>query len=315
MRAPAWGTPAGGGCFVVGGGASGSSPTVFASGSGRGSRRFGSRVRLRGRNCPVGRTGGTGQQDGPLGPVQPPLRCLLCARAADLLEGVRVGVVDRDVSVVVDVGPAGADAFDERTGEHRPAGDVLARQWLALEGVLRPTGRREDHASPAFPDEPLADAQVVVPFGSLRERSTEAAVQDHHLAARAAVLELVEQPMRLDAGGRQPVLEGVACREVQAASWVHEAVAGQVDEQQVVGAPVGQEVLDGQADLLGLLVDHRCDREAADVRVGQQVAQLRGVARWGTQPPQGRVDVIRDRDHQRQATAFGDGARSGLRAG
>ena len=88
-----------------------------------------------------------------------------------------------------------------------------------------------------------------------------------------------------------------------------EAVAGQVDQQHVVGAPVGEEVLDCEPDLLGLLVDHRCHREAADVGVGQQVAQLCGVTRRGTQPPQGRVDVVRDGDDQCQATPFGGGAR------
>ena len=187
--------------------------------------RFGSRGWLAGTSRWVGLNGRMGEQDGSLGPVQPPLRRLLRARAPDLFEGVGVGVVDGDVAVAVGVGSAGTDALDERAGEHRSTGGVLALQRLALEGVLRPPGGRQHDPSPALPDQPLADAQIVVALGSLGERATEAAVQDHHLLARPAVLELVEQPVRLDARGRQPVLDGVTGSEVQTAPRVHQAMA------------------------------------------------------------------------------------------
>ena len=101
----------------------------------------------------------------------------------------------------------------------------------------------------------------------------------------------------------EPVLDRVPGREVEPPAQVDQAVAGQVDQEQVVGAPVGEEVLDREPDLLRLLVDHRGDREAADLGIGQQVAQVCGVAGGCTQPPQRRVDVVGDSDHQRQRGA------------
>ena len=255
------------------------------------------------------------QQDLPLGAVEPPLRRLARAGAPDPLERVGVRVVDRDESVVIIVRCARADPVHQCTGEHRAPRSVLAMQRLALEGVLGPPRRGEHHSPPPFTDQPLADPEVGVALGALRKGTAEAAVQDHHLLARPAVFELVEHPARLDPRGREPILDRVPRREVEPPTQVDHAVAGQVDEEQVIRATVGEEVLDRQPDLLRLLVDHRGHRKTPDLGIGQDVTQVCRVPSRRTQPPKGRVDVIGDSDHQRRPTAAELLARSCVRHG
>ena len=114
----------------------------------------------------------------------------------------------------------------------------------------------------------------------------------------AAFLELFEEPVGLHAGRGQPVPDGVTCGEVEPSPLVHEAVARQVQEQEVVRPPVGEEVLDGHAHLMRPVVHHRGDREPADLRVGQEVTKVRGITGRGTQPTQHRVDVVGDGNHE-----------------
>ena len=133
-------------------------------------------------------------------------------------------------------------------------------------------------------EEAVLQAEVGLALGAVGERAAEAGIQDEDLAAGPAVLQLVQHPGRLDAGGPEPVLAGVGGGEVQPTAGVQQPVAGQVDQQQVAGAPAGQEVLDSQADLLGRLVDHRGDGEPADARVGQDLrrssASRAGARSW-----------------------------------
>ena len=121
------------------------------------------------------------------------------------------------------------------------------------------------------------------------------------LAAGPAVLQLVQHPGRLDPGRPEPVLAGVGGGEVQPPPGVQQPVAGQVDQQQVPGAPAVQEVLDRQPDPLGWLVDHGGDGKAADARVGQDLSQVGGVPGRGTQLAQSRIGGVGGgRHHQGQ---------------
>ena len=171
---------------------------------------------------------------------------------------------------------------------------------LALEGVLGGGGGGQHHPTAALPLEAVLQAQVGLALGAVGERAAEAAVQDEDLAAGPAVLQLVQHPGRLDPGRSEPVQPGVGGGEVQPPTGIQLPVAGQVDQQQVSGAAVGQEVLDGQADLLGRLVDHGGDGEAADARVGQDLRQVGGVPGRGPQPAQPGIGVRAGRHHQGQ---------------
>ena len=273
-----------------------------------GPQRFGQR-----RGDDGGSGGVAGEQDLSFGPVQPALRGLRGAGGLDLVEDVGVGVVDRDVPVVVGVGGAGAQALDQGGGEHRPgrAGRVGG---VAFEGVLGGGGGGQHHPAAALAEEAVPQAEVGLALGAVGERAAEAGIQDQDLAAGPAVLQLVQHPGRLDPGRPEPVLAGVGGGEVQPAAGIQQPVAGQVDQQQVPGAPAVQEVLDGQPDLLGRLVDHGGDGEAADARVGQDLRQVGGVPGRGAQPAQPGVGV-RAVATTRASRAPGGGSAAGGMAG
>ena len=66
----------------------------------------------------AGSGGGACEQDLSFGTIKPALRGLGGARGLDLVENVGVGVIDRDMPVVVGVGGTGAQALHEGGGEH-----------------------------------------------------------------------------------------------------------------------------------------------------------------------------------------------------
>ena len=125
-------------------------------------------------------------------------------------------------------------------------------------------GGGQHHAAAAVAEEAVPQPEVGLALGAVGERAAEAGIEDEDLAAGPAVVQLVQHPGRLDPGRAEPVLAGVGGGEVQPPPGVQQSVAGQVDQQQVPGAPAVQEVLDGQPDLMGGLVDHRGHGEAAD---------------------------------------------------
>ncbi len=92
-------------------------------------------------------------------------------------------------------------------------------------------------------------------------------------------------------------------REVQPAGWVFDAVAGEVEQEQVVAVAIGEEVLDPLADHRRALVHDRVDIEAADRRVAQHPGQRVDVLDRRPQPAQLRVVVGGCRDQQRGLTA------------
>ncbi len=62
---------------------------------------------------------------------------------------------------------------------------------------------------------------------------------------------------RGDGGGARPVRPGAGGREQQLAGLALQAVAGEVQQQEVVGPALGEEVLDPAGDDVGRLVVHR----------------------------------------------------------
>jgi hypothetical protein len=255
--------------------------------------------------------GAAGEQDPSFGSVQPALRGLRRTGCLDLVKDVGVGVIDRDVPVVVEVGGAGAQPPDQGGGEHRP-GRHGRVGGIAFEGVLGSGGGSQHHPAPALAEEAVLQAEVGLALGAVGERAAEAGVQDEDLAASPAVLQLIQHPGRLDPGGPEPVLAGVGGGEVQPPAGVQQSVARQVDQQQVPGAPPVQEILHGQPDLLRGLVDHGSDGKAADARVGQDLGQVGGVAGRGPQLAQSPIGGVGGgRHHQGQP---GPGQRVSRRA-
>ena len=160
-----------------------------------------------------------GEKDFPFGPVQPPLRGLRGTGGLDLVEDVGVGVVDRDVPVMVGIGRAGTQSLDQGGGEHRTGRDRCIR-GIALKGVLGSSRGGQHYPPAALAKEAISQAEIGFALGAVGERAAEAGVQDEDLAAGPAVLELVQHPGRLDPGRRQAVLTGVGSGKEQAPAGV-----------------------------------------------------------------------------------------------
>jgi hypothetical protein len=77
-------------------------------------------------------SGATSEENVPLSAIKPALWSLVCIDGLQPLEGVPISVVDRDQSVLVEIGGAAAKAPHQGAGEHgsRHRG---ARNWLTFE--------------------------------------------------------------------------------------------------------------------------------------------------------------------------------------
>ncbi|MDV9194548.1 hypothetical protein R6M67_03895 [Streptomyces sp. Wh19] len=82
-------------------------------------------------------------------------------------------------------------------------------------------------------------------------------------------------------------------------------MTGEVQQGQVVPAPVAVEVTDGLPDLLERLIDQRSDLEARDVGIPEHVGKRFRVMRGSGQLPQPGVLVVVCGDQQRQSASHG----------
>ena len=142
----------------------------------------------------------------------------------------------------------------------------VALAVVAFERVLhRPRGGQHD-AALALELLLDRDALARAVHQPARERAAEAAVEQQHDPARAALRHLAVDELGRDRG-RLEVLDGrVRAGEVERAVLVLEPVAGDVEQEQVVAAAVGEEL--GQLaahDVVGL-VERDADLEVADLR-------------------------------------------------
>lgn len=108
--------------------------------------------------------------------------------------------------------------------------------------------------------------------------------------------------LRAHRRGPQPAQPRVGRREVQVAALVLDPVARHVQEQQVIGPAVGEELLDRQVDLVRGLVEQRANLEATDRGVAQHPRERLGIAGGRAQPPQARVVVVGAGDDQRSGS-------------
>ena len=253
--------------------------------------------------------GGDGRDVGAARDVQLPLqvaehvRALVRRDLADLLADVVVELLDRDAVVLVAVGLAGLEPLDH--GGREDGRVAVPRQLVPLERVLHRARRRQDHAAVAAEVVVEVDLVAAAEAQPARDRAAVAAVQQRHDLARAAAGHLAAHELGRQRGRVEVRDLGVGRREVELAAVVLEAVAGEVQEQQVVAPAVREERRDLAAqDGLGL-VDRQLDREVADRRVVEDPGQLLGIAGRGAQPTQLLVAVRAVRDDERVAAGHG----------
>ena len=231
------------------------------------------------------------------------VRGLVGGDLADLLADVVVELLDRDAVVLVAVGLARLEPLDDGGREHgRVAGP---RQLLALERVLHRARRGEDHAAVAAEVVVEVDAVAAAEGQAARDRAAVAAVEQRDHLARAAAGHLPADELRGHRGGVELGDLGVGRSEVQVAAVVLEAVAGEVQEQQVVARALGEERGDPAAQRGLRLVDSEVDLEVADLGVVQHARERLGVGRRRAQAAQLRVVVAATGDDQSEAAGHG----------
>src|SRR3954454_13405039 len=180
---------------------------------------------------------------------------------------------------------------------------------LALEGVLHRVRRADDRAAATAATATRGEAVEHVDVArrahddALAERSPVAAAEQQDNAAgrrraQAALYEVGWHGTR-----RQPVRAGRPCGEEQLTAIVLQPVAGEVQQQHVVGACVGEEVLDACLDLVRGLVADDLDVEAPDRRVAENGGWGLGVRRRRRQGTQPGVLVLVDGDDEGRAPA------------
>lgn len=241
----------------------------------------GERVLRRDRGGEVGRDRGRLDAAAPAaGQVQLALhldvaaRRLLRVALAHPVEQVLVQLAQRDPAVLVAVGLARAQALHQRGGEHRRLRDPAFGQPGAFEGVLDGV-RRRDHRAAAAAAEAVQDVRVPrrAHRDTLAERAAVTAVQQQHDTARTALLQALLDEVRGHRRRAEPVRAGVAGGEEQLAGVVLQAVAGKVQQEDVVGTALGAEVLDLRLHHVRGFVAHHPDFEVADRAVGQHTGE------------------------------------------
>ena len=96
---------------------------------------------------------------------------------------------------------------------------------------------------------------------------------------------------------------GRARGEEQLARLVLEPVAGEVQQHDVVGARLREEVVDARLDLVGLLVPGHLDLEGGHRGIAQHGGECFGVRCWRAQPAQ--AGVARTRRRRRRGPGAG----------
>ncbi len=156
------------------------------------------------------------------------------------LVGIVVELADGDQTVAVAIGLAAAQPLHQRRGED--GGDAVADDVAVLEGVLGAARAGEDDPPPSL--EAVAQGQLALALGALREGAAVAAVEDEDLAATAAVLELFVEPGGWHGGGGEKSPVGVGAGVVEPAAVVEHSMTGEVDEGQIAGPDAGAEAGD-----------------------------------------------------------------------
>jgi hypothetical protein len=211
-------------------------------------------------------------------------------------EDVFVQLVQTDVAVLVPVGPATPQPFDQRPREHRRPTGLVVGEARPLERVLGGAGRRDHHPpTPAQRPgvEPRADVDLVVRprHDTALERATEATVQEQHHPVRAAASHQPVHHRRVDGRGDEPLGVGVRRRQVQLARRVRDPVAGEVEQDEVVG-PAGREhVLDPLAHLARRRIGEHLDVEPTDIGVAEHLGKRPRVDRRRGQPTESGIPV------------------------
>jgi len=189
---------------------------------------------------------------------------------------------------------------------------VVVSEGVSLEGVLHRTRGRDDRPATTTAEPACGEAleDVGGPGGSQRntlpERASVAAVEEEHDASRPGGSHAPLDEVGRDRRGSEPVRAGVAGSEEQLPRVVLQAVTREVEQQQVIGLAVREEVLDAPAHDMRRLVVHHLHVEVADVLVPQDLRQRFGVGSRRPQAAQPRILVLVAGDDERAAPAGHD---------
>src|SRR5829696_5203063 len=104
------------------------------------------------------------------------------------------------------------------------------------------------------------------------DRTGVGAVQQQNYLSAATDAHLPVDEVGRQRGGGQPSQSGVGHGEIQVAGLVRQAVTGEVQEQQVLGSGLREEVLYGFVHRLRRLVEQCLGIEAADFWVAQHAS-------------------------------------------
>ena len=236
-------------------------------------------------------------------------RRLVRRPVAHLLLHIVVEVVDRDRAVAVRVGLAAPQALDEAAREQRAglrgAELVDAGGVRLLERVLELIRGGQGHA--AVPVEAMLDPGRERALGHepLAERAAVTAVEQHDDRAGAALVHRLVDEAVVDGGRSHPLQLGARRREVEAPVLREDAVAREVEEQEVLPAALAEEVLDPLLDRVGGLIDQPLDLEAADRLVPEHLGERLDIARRRAQRRQPWIDVGGAGDQQSAPSARG----------
>ena len=135
-----------------------------------------------------------------------------------------------------------------------------------------------------------------------RESAAVATIQNQHLAPRAAARHHIAEGSCRDGGASEKFAVGIGHGKVQQTLFILEAMAGKIEQQQIVLGAVGEKRFNFPVDLMRRLVQQSFHRsKTADGRVSQKPRQGFGILGWCHQLPQTRVLVIGNGDDERRA--------------
>ena len=246
-------------------------------------------------------SGVLGDDDLPLLAERPLARRLLGRVVEDVLVDVVVDLVDRDLPVLVAIGGSAAQAFDQVVREERVL-DV-ADHLVALPGVLRRVGCGQHDASAAGALERRggADGRALRRFGPEAECAAVTAIEDQHEALRRAAVHPRGHVRRFDGGAREHRSLGVAHGEIEVALLVTNAVAGEVEEQEVVAMLGVEEPGDRLAHGREAFVQERDDFvETADAWRLENLGERADVDVGRREPRETRILILAVADDERE---------------
>ena len=201
----------------------------------------------------------------------------------------------------------GAEPFDHVVREQRVLD--LAENLIAFPRVLCRIGRGEDDASApgAFEGRGRPDRRALCRLGAIAERATVTAVEDEHQTLRCAAIHPRRHIRGFDGRAGEDLALGVPHRQIQVALLVAYAVAGEIEQQEIVAMLGIEESRDRPADGREAFVQEGNDFvEGADAGGAEDFRQRADVDVRRGEPSEARVVVLTVADDERELARHDD---------